>query len=472
MQPLSTSLETASLPRIDAVQARLSPELDPHHVVGRGILHRAERTTDPALAARNGWFLHDDEMAREFLRLSQEVKNRSKQASAASAASQAGPRGGTAQIPRTTEHASAGLLRARPVETGRAVASATQRLHVAAPASAASAEFPRDEAVQVLQPELDPHSAEGKARLFAAGFEHLKGQEAINALVELEKKYQWTARGRAQTSAEQDRTKANNNTQPRRHHSRRGRPRKDSAVPGIYGNRKLDRCLQQAGLTAAERTIARKILSILRAEHLATGRGKFIRRSSLGSERTVKRTFSKLRIAQLITDSRPVKGQNQTRLTNLGPAFLGGLTGQHDGPKLAPQSRNFDTPRPIANTGDSGFALAPRFSHPLREGSYGAGPAASAPLRASASGPPPSPIHTKQNQFHSDQADQKQMTECHQNRSLDYGSVVRVKGHQSLYVVKGLFWGDTADDDSVRCASLDNPSEWLECKQRDVAVAD
>lgn len=180
---------------------------------------------------------------------------------------------------------------------------------------------------------------------------------------------------------------------------RRGRPKKADALPSIHGNRKLEQHLQQAGLTTAEKTIARKVLSLLRAERIATGRGKFINRSSLGSDRTVKRTFSKLRAAGLITDSRPVKGCNQTRLTNLGPVFIGGLAGQpqgasstdlrghSEGPKLAPQTPNFDTPKPLANTGDVVAILAPRFINPLKRVHREPVPLASASLRAAASEP-------------------------------------------------------------------------------------
>jgi hypothetical protein len=411
-----TGSHTSSLQRINPIgRAPLCPELDPSHAVGIGILAKGGRTTDPIVAERQGLILETLEDAQEFLQLAKEFRDRSPQQQSSAH-----------QLPR-----------ANPVAPN-------------------------------LAAELDPNTPQGQARLEAAGFAHLRGQQAMEILQGLHKRH----RGSTSPSAVQSpQSKGSSSAQQRqRTTGRRGRPGKASELPGIYGNRSLDRWLKYAGLTRTEQSIARKVLSILRAEHLATGRGKFIRRASLGSDRTVKRTFSKLRAAHLITESRPVKGQNHTRLTNLGPAFLGGLRGQPDGPKLAPQNPNFDTPKPLANTGEVAPVLAPRFSNPLREGSYGAGPAASAPLGATASEPPQSPHHIKQIQIQTNTTTQTQMTDQQKPTALDYGSVITVKGHQGRYVVKGLSWGDTADGDSVRCVSLDNPDKWLTSKMTDVEV--
>lgn len=253
--------------------------------------------------------------------------------------------------------------------------------------------------------------------------------------------------------------------------SRRGRPRKNAEIPGIYGNRQLDRALIRAGLTPTERTIARKILSLLRAEYIQHQRGKFIQRSSLGSERTVKRAFSKLRTAQLITDSRPVKGHNQTRITNLGPAFLGGLNGHPDGPKLAPQNPNFDTPKAIANTGEVPCNLAPRFRNPLKRVPMGAGPAASAPLRAAASRPTPSETHQQQIsslQSHPESTNSPQADPMQSKPTQ--GSTVLIEGREGRFIVKGFSWGDSPDQDSVRCVSVDSLETWVTAKMSDVTV--
>jgi len=416
MNTAITGSQTSSLQRINPIgRAPLCPELDPTHAVGIGILAKGGRTTDPDRAERQGLMLETLEDARGFLRLAKEHRDRSAQRQASAD-----------QLPL-----------ANPVAPN-------------------------------LAAELDPHTPQGQARLQAAGFAHLCGKQAMEILQGLHKRHRGSTSPSAVPSPQ---SKGSRSAQQRRRTThRRGRPSKTSELPGIYGNRSLDRWLKHAGLTRTEQAIARKVLSILRAEHLAYGRGKFIRRNSLGSDATVKRTFRKLRTAQLITESRPVKGQNHTRLTNLGPAFLGGLKGQPDGSKLTPQNPNFDTPKPLANTGEVASVLTPRFSNPLREGSYGAGPAASAPLGATASEPPQSPHHIKQIQIQSNTTTQTQMTDQQKPTALDYGSVITVKGHQGRYVVKGLSWGDTADGDSVRCVSLDNPDKWLTSKMIDVEV--
>jgi hypothetical protein len=253
--------------------------------------------------------------------------------------------------------------------------------------------------------------------------------------------------------------------------SRRGRPRKNAEIPGIYGNRQLDRALIRAGLTPTERTIARKILSLLRAEYTQHQRGKFIQRSSLGSDRTVKRVFSKLRAAQLITDSRPVKGQNQTRITNLGPVFLAGLRGQPDGPKLAPQNPNFDTPKTLANTGEVHSNLAPRFRNPLKRVPMGAGPTASAPLRAAASRPAPSETHQQQiNPLQSHSESTSSLPANPIQSKPTQGSTVLIQGREGRFIVKGFSWGDSSDQDSVRCVSVESSDTWITAKMSDVTV--
>jgi hypothetical protein len=436
-----TGSHTSSLQRINPIgRAPLCPELDPTHAVGIGILAKGGRTTDPIVAERQGLILETLEDAQEFLQLAKEHRDRSAQPQVSAPPADQ-------PTPTTQSRDSADLKRAEPV------GPATYR------------------------PELDPTHAIGRgilsranrttdaARAERLGWILLSRQEA-RVFLELSYEYKQRRELEKAQSAAVGRSFQKTERKPRR----RGRPSKVSELPGIYGNRTLDRWLKHAGLTRTEQAIARKVLSILRAEHLATGRGKFICRASLGSDRTVKRTFSKLRAAHLITESRPVKGQNQTRLTNLGPVFLGGLTGQLDGPKLAPQNPNFDTPKPLANTGEVASVLAPRFSNPLREGSYGAGPAASAPLRATASEPPQSPHHIKQIQIQSNTTTQTPMTDQQKPAALDYGSVITVKGHDGHYVVKGLSWGDTPDSDSVRCVSLDNPDKWLTSKMTDVEV--
>jgi len=271
-----------------------------------------------------------------------------------------------------------------------------------------------------------------------------------------------------QQPGQSERTGARSTSAPR---PRRGRPRRNAEIPGIYGNRQLDRALIRAGLTPTERTIARKILSLLRAEYMQHQRGKFIQRSSLGSERTVKRAFSKLRAAQLITDSRPVKGQNQTRLTSLGPVFLAGLKGQSDGPKLAPQNPNFDTPKPIANTGEVVCSLAPRFRNPLKRVLMGAGLTASAPLRAAASRPAPSETHQQQISSLQSHSENTSSSPADQIQSKPtQGRTVLIDGREGRFIVKGISWGDSPDQDSVRCVSVDSSETWVTAKMSDVTV--
>lgn len=260
--------------------------------------------------------------------------------------------------------------------------------------------------------------------------------------------------------------------------SRRGRPRKNAEIPGIYGNRQLDRALIRAGLTPTERTIARKILSLLRAEYTQHQRGKIITRQSLGSRSVVARTFRKLRVASLITHTHrignTIKGRAASGVTNLGPAFFDPTaftSPSGEGPNLNPRSGNFDTLKTRANTGKVDPILAPRFRNPLKRVPMGAGPTASASLRAAASRPAPSETHQQQIsslQSHPESTSSSQADPMQSNPTQ--GSTVLIEGREGRFIVKGLSWGDSSDQDSVRCVSVESSDTWVTAKMSDVTV--
>ena len=273
--------------------------------------------------------------------------------------------------------------------------------------------------------------------------------------------------------------------QPQRGATRRGRPSNTAEVPGIYSNRRLNHALVAAGLTTAERTVALRILSLLRAQYVKDQRGRILNRESLGKRSHVANVFRKLQRAELITPTHRVSGVATRGLnrgvTNLGPAFLA-LNTSRDTPKSKtaqgqirdPRTSNFDSPKPIAMTGFPQAERDPLFRNPLKGVPIGPGPTASAALRATASEPAP-PEQKNQHKINSSvpaQRDQVQSSSMSIVDQFPIGTIVEVNGYSGLFKVRtSLMWDEGQANDCVRCSSVEDPDCWITAKLASLSTA-
>jgi hypothetical protein len=262
--------------------------------------------------------------------------------------------------------------------------------------------------------ELDPTSAMGEHRLLQAGFTldpksrnytPITREQAHEFLVEYDRRHPAQPAPAAPPQAAAAKAKlGRNSSAPQVGKKRRGRPGRCEQVPQVFNNRSLERCLSRIHLTRSELKCARNILSALRSQYVKDKRGTILNRNNLGSRSVVARAINKLRAAGLITDTKRIAGSahgNATPgITNLGPAFfnLSQLVepapkalsaGSERGSATEPALSHFSHHQTPSKHSLSDAKLNPRFRNPLKEGSYGAGPLASAHLRAAAISPAP-----------------------------------------------------------------------------------
>lgn len=509
VQHLTTSLQTTSLPRIDPVQARLIPELDPTHAVGRGILNRAERTTDPALAERLGWILVTTEGAREFLQLAQEFRTRSNydcttiavdkrpevtpvpmevdQADALGAAGTS-PRDSAAQQPT-------GAASSAPISTGQAQPARISYLQGIALKE-------RGVILHGLAALARRHDIPEKTRdgLNSSRREKLLGLIAL--LLRTEERGQVLKSSYGTLAAKLETSESTV---------------KDllSKVPalGLYTMRFDSRAqmweirsgptltpqawtdLLKEGQRELEKQIARNTkvnITQINDPDLAftmeqarryPPRRRYEKAEPDVGARTIHQEPNPTAThpddlnpgeVHLGSDQQPGKAlkamPGEVRPYHPGEVHLG-IKDINNTLDIPTESNTLTTNRV---TLDINSVMVSESLHYVMSSDR---PGEGIQVQPSLAGDvctdgPGYSDRSLRSLTPNPGIDNMQNSDLTPLRKLDYGSVIRVKGYEGLYVIKGMSWGDTADNDSVRCVSLDNPSDWLECKQRDIAAAD
>lgn len=468
--------QTTQLPRVEPAETGYRPELDPSSAVGQGILSKAERTTDPEQAARLGWILMSPEAAQEFLNLAYEYKCRSKTQQGNYQGKQAAsylaePSQEPDQAPRNRIsylhgialkergvilHGLAALARRHGVpETGRDGLNSSRREKLL---GLIELLLRHEERGAVLKSSYGTLAA--KLETSESTIKDLLTKVPLPGLYSMEfnrRDQMWEIRsGPALEPQEWEQLLEQGQ---KALCGAIAANRKENNVWG--GERSWQECRNYPKRKQYKRT----------PPVLTADRPSRNRQGETSAPQGAAQVFhpGELHLGSLREPLPAIQQPKSAQMLHPGEVHLGMNTSNNSSNTLTKDisavhnitlTVNSITAMEEALQGSADAVIDHSASSQVKSSSVKA--SCSDQPRCSDRSPCSLTTHLGVN-IKGNAA----LTPSH---ALDYGSVVSVKGCQGRYVVKGLDWGDTADDDTVRCVPVTGSDQWITFKRRDVCV--